>query len=423
VSTQLFAQNIKQDVITLSLTGQQQVSVSTSSTVKNSGEWLDSPAHYKTGTFKLTEKSLIQAIAAVVHTNASYYSSKAKLVLVDGELSGFTKVAPALADSTVADNVWTTEDTDTRTAIANSTASVFASLPNGRHFEVNPTDEVSTPIGHVQPWGQIYIQDAGRKNADGTSPLLENVTYFFGLTVEECYDCFYLNSFISEATFTFSTTTPTQSGPPCCTRPSSTTMFGHGTDRYYLTLSFDNTQNNPYLAPASAVFLGNPGVVSDIKGDGVKPDAITYSDKIKSGIGAPSPYEIRFTLNGIVSYAWTLKFINSSTDLYPDFVGKASYTANGYGFIALSCSLLTGSASITETSTVKSSVFGETGTWTDSWFGIGAGSDYPTDVATPVNVPASLSFHVNANYVSKSAEQKGAGATEPLIGIGYPAWD
>src|ERR1035441_4873675 len=59
VSTQLFAQN-KEDVITLSLTGQEQVSVSTSATVKNAGNWPDGPKYYKTGTTKVTDKDVIK---------------------------------------------------------------------------------------------------------------------------------------------------------------------------------------------------------------------------------------------------------------------------------------------------------------------------------------------------------------------------
>jgi hypothetical protein len=75
---------------------------------------------------------------------------------------------------------------------------------------------------------------------------------------------------------------------------------------------------------------------------------LEYSDSIRSHLGSPSPYETRFTLKGIVTYTWALKFINSS-DIAPDYIGKASYAANGYGFIGLVCQLITGSATFTET--------------------------------------------------------------------------
>jgi len=52
-------------------------------------------------------------------------------------------------------------------------------------------------------------------------------------------------------------------------------------------------------------------------------------------------------LNGIVTYSWTLEMVNAN-DAAADFVGTASYSANGYGFIGLVCSLITGSATFTE---------------------------------------------------------------------------
>jgi hypothetical protein len=427
VGTQLFAQNTKQDTITFGLNVQKQVSVSTSATKANVGNWTDGPMYYKIGSAKLTQVDLLRAIGQVKYTNANFYTSKAKLVLVQGELSGFFKISPDLAASTVRDALTgtfdSTADTDLTTDIPNSTDSLFVGLPNGRHFAVNPTDEVSFPIGHMQPWGQIYVQDAGKKDLiTGVAPLCENVTYFFALTVEECYDCFYLNSFISDATFKLSTTTPGQSGPPCCGTPSHTTMLGHGTDRYYLTLSFDNTQDNPYLHEGSPLFagyegLGKPNSDQTILGDGVAPDQIPYSNPILSHIGKPSPYQIRFTLNGIMTYGWNLKFINGS-DLYPDFVGKGSYAANGYGFIQLYCSLLTGSATFTETVVKQVACctgVGETGSWTDSWYGVGIGGD---EQPTPVNVASSLSFHGTADFVSTHHVE-----TMPAKGIIYQTWE
>ena len=123
---------------------------------------------------------------------------------------------------------------------------------------------------------------------------------------------------------------------------------------------------------------------------------------------------MRFTLNGIVSYNWSLQLINAS-DAAPDFVGTASYSASGFGYIGLICQLLTGSASFAER-IVKTATCCEPASqpWYDSWYGIGAYSDpsnpdvsadtpylnaffdyeeYPQ--ATPLNVPASLTYHAN----------------------------
>src|ERR1035437_9531778 len=81
VSTQLFAQ-VKEDVITFSLTGQKQNSVSHSATVDNQGTWSGlgdasgtGPRFYKTATTKVTDQDIIKFIAYVKHHNANYYRS------------------------------------------------------------------------------------------------------------------------------------------------------------------------------------------------------------------------------------------------------------------------------------------------------------------------------------------------------------
>ena len=223
--TQLFAQNAKQDVITFALTAQSQKSVSTSSSTANNGLWSSLPTYYKTQSTKLTQANLLKAIGFVLHGNANYYSSKAQLVMVQGELSGFFNINQELGSL---DHIDTT-------TLASTVDLLSHQLATGRHFETNPITG-RWPVGHHQPWGQIFVKDSN-------AAVCDNVTYFFALTVQECYDCFYLNSFISDSKFTFKA--GSASGPPCCTSPVSLT--GNGKDLYYLTLSFDNTRNNPYL--------------------------------------------------------------------------------------------------------------------------------------------------------------------------------
>src|ERR1035437_6627159 len=343
VSTQLFAQTVvKQDTITISLTGAKQLSVSTSASVPNFANWSSGPMFYKTTPVKVTDQDIIKYIGAVLWNNANHYSSKAKLVLVQGELSGFFNITPDLAlsrpddDGTALDPYFSeapgfSADGDSSTALANSFDSTTFQLANGRHWDVNPYVPTMYPVGHQQPWGQIYIQNSP------TDTVGENVTYFFAISVEECYDCFYLNSFISTATFKTVNTAP--NGPPCCSGES--VIVGSGKDAYYMTFSFDNTANNPYLYndAANPLYIGDEigmalagganvkGLASDlIIGDGIVPDTIfnhaiynaaiiagktvaeaqlaAYIDSIKSGLGKPSPYEARFTLNGGLTYTW-----------------------------------------------------------------------------------------------------------------------
>ena len=403
-STQLFAQNVKECTMTFALTIMQQKSVSTSPTIPNSGNFSQGPAYYTTQSYKFTEQNLLKAIAYVQHRgNQTFYTSQAKLVLSQSEQGGFWNIDDALAqsyedfnqyfagwsapsnmltgsfnldgtDSTyytglpsiifpsgyVLGDVDTFLDNNPTTTIASGT-DTYARLDTGRHFLPVPYGYATTgeyPVGHMQPWGQIFVKDTGRKDPSGNI-LCENVTYFFYLEVQECYDCFYLSSFISDAKFSYKN--GTQSGPPCCTTPEFLT--GKGTDKYYLSLSFDNTINNSYLNPALATnldesgitnvgyyyeYVGVPGLRPSVGvADGTTPDLLVYSDRIQSQLGHPSPYETRFTLNGIVTYNWNLLLVNP-TDVAADFVGTGSYQANGYGFIGLVCSLITGSATFAE---------------------------------------------------------------------------
>jgi hypothetical protein len=452
LGTQAFAQTyVKEGTISFALTGQEQTSVS-ETTAANAGNWVDTsteygPTHYKTGTIKLTQANLIQDIAYILHGSASYYGSSAKLVLVQGELSGFFVMTPDLSNSVP--STYTTDptdytgtnasaDTDSTTVIGDSTDSLYAALATGRHFETNPITG-QYPIGHLQPWGQIYVKYI-HKSGSTTYVDYENATEFFGLTVQECYDCFYLNSFISDATFTYKSISHAQSGPPCCSVPTSTELIGAGKDRYYLTLSFDDTVNNPYLNKSSALYSGYEGITPTVGGaDGILPDVIVYDNAIKSNLGKPSPYETRFTLNGIVSYGWTLKFVNSS-DAYADFIGSASYTANGYGFIQLYCALLSGTASIVETAVKPAAAEYSTPydfSWNEWWFSTGDYNDiadtdsavalnqnvyfnwYGFTPSTPFNTGANLSYHANFNedYTSFVTQHSYAPTTTATAGV------
>jgi len=455
VGTSLLAQTqmAKEDVITFALTGQYQNSVS-STTSPNAGTWGSPPGYYKTASSKVATSYVIQCIGYVLHGNAGFYSSKAQLVLVQGELSGFFNITDELAavgDPTT--GAPATPQSDNATSFTSTTLPGGGTVPrlaSGRHFlpspTINPLLTGEWPPGHHQPWGQLFVQDPGKAGFSASNPLCENVTPFFSITIEECYDCFYLNSFISDATFKFKS--GSQTGPPCCSSPVSLT--GNGKDRYYMNLSFDNTLNNPYLNPAegNAGYLGNFGEAdptatdynpyfgvtgvgsATLVADGISADLLPYSETIASGLGIPSPYEMRFTLNGIVTYTWALKTINKS-DLQNDFVGSATYVANGYGFIALRCGYLTGTASIAEKIVPASNCclggMLKDGLWYDWWYGTGwnqAQSPWdafatgtPTGFGSPVNMCADLSFHLGYDEEYEPGEQWG---TNPLPGVPQP---
>jgi hypothetical protein len=455
--TPLFAQNAKEGVITFALTSQAQNSVSTS-TASNAGLWSQQPRYYKTVTGKLATSDILQAIAYVLHNkNNNFYGSKAQLVLVQGELSGFFNLnalpsSPNLTDvRPIALTPGLFDITPDFSETTLHSGATFAQLATGRHLEHVPfadppadtTPLVPTsgawPVGHHQPWGQIFVKIPTTAGI----ALCENVTPFFAITVEECYDCFYLSSFITDTTFKYQTGA---SGLPCCTTPTS--LLGNGKDRYYMTLSFDNTLNNPYLNPGAALYVGGWGQATDptlvtynayagkagigfaagtFPGDGITPDFIKYYDSIQSGAGKFNQFVTRFTLNGTVTYTWSLKMINTG-DSVADFVGSASYSANGYGFIALRCALLSGTASIAE-KVVKLTTCCLDDPWYSWWYGIGwnqfqdpwGGFVDPTGVGTPyaapglfespINTPADLSFHTGFDEAYEPGEQSGSNPT------------
>jgi hypothetical protein len=442
VGTSLFAQNTKEGAITFALTGSYQTSVSSSSG-NNQGTWNSPPIYYKTASSKVATVNVLQAIGIVLHGNAGFYSSKAQLILVQGELSGFFNLSDELAhvgDATT--GAPATIQSDFTTSFADTTVvggGTVAKLANGRHFLPNPVSG-TWPPGHHQPWGQIFVKDPGKAPFTVSNPLCENVTFFFSITVQECYDCFYLNSFISDSKFKF--VAGSGSGLPCCGVLES--LQGNGKDKYYMTLSFDNTLNNPYLNPSegNGAYVGAYGS-SDVtavdynpyfgvKGigftalvaDGISADLLPYVESIISSIGQPSPYEMRFTLNGIVTYTWTLKLINKSDTVY-DFVGSASYAANGYGFIALRCGYLTGTASIAEKIIASSNCclggMLKDGLWYDWWYGTGwnqAQSPWdifsigtPTGFGSPINMCADLSYHFGFDEEYEPGEQWGTNPT------------
>jgi len=347
---------------------------------------------YKTKSAKLNTADILRAIAVVLYANPNAYSSSAKLVLVQGELGGFFGLKTPLQNNVLyTNNVVGTTNGD---LIGKFYPGVYTStfgelegrLATGRNFEANPEDD-RLAVGHDQPWGQVFVKD---QNAT----VCDNVTFFFNFDVVECYDCFYLNSFISDSKFTFQE----RQGPPCCAGSSATT--GNGKDKYFMYLSFDNMLTNPYLNPDSYLYVGwLGGKYAGIEGlyeieDGVTPDALEYESSIFNNVANPvdqhdyDVYTMRFTIGGIVTYSWKLQLLNS-TDAVPDFVGNATYPAYGYGFVAKTCSLLTGSASFAER-VVKSEKCCVDRPWYESWYGIGYGM---SGGESEVNIVTALSYH------------------------------
>jgi hypothetical protein len=175
VAGQAYAQKIKQTSLNFSLTRQYESSTNFSS----------SKLQWRTKTAKISNASILSSISAVTGKS---FSSKALIVLAGGELGGFYGAWPDILGQTV------------------------VSLPNGFNRAVIDADLVEVwetlwPAGLWQPamdrlydvdqtlapLAQVYVQDGDA---------CYNVSPLFYITVQECYDCFYLNSFVTDTTFT-----------------------------------------------------------------------------------------------------------------------------------------------------------------------------------------------------------------------------
>ena len=192
VSTQVFAQ-VKEDTITFSLTGQRQNSVSTSASTANAGTWSAGPRYYQSATTKVTDQDIIHFIAYVKHHNATYYSTHAKLVLVQGELSGFFNITPDLGNSIPQNETYNTAsayyldgiiddgsgngftaDFDAQTDIPNSTDSAFVTLANDGSVRI----ERGFVRSEDDPASKTKAEDQKKpsaKDADGFAPLSEKL--------------------------------------------------------------------------------------------------------------------------------------------------------------------------------------------------------------------------------------------------------
>jgi hypothetical protein len=286
LGVQAYAQKVKEGTLNFALTRQ----------FENTTNYTASARQWKSASAKVTSVTVIQAIGATLGSN---FTSSAKLVIENGDWSGFASTNGIL-------------------------------LPNGYNAvdgSIVGSYSPTPPTGKQQAFAYIFIKD-------GT--FCTNVSPFFTFQVRECYDCFYLNSFVTDSRFGTVTKTTITSGPPCCNKitTTSTTGNGSGVDKYYFTLSFDNTINNTKLADAGISGL-------QPKEDGINPNVPP------SGYVATDVNILRFTLNGILTYAWTLTSLNGPDNTQ---IGSVSYAASGYGFIAKTCNLVSGTVTVSEVS-------------------------------------------------------------------------
>jgi hypothetical protein len=370
VGTQAFAApavyQTKEGVINFALTRQYQYQ-------PNTTVFIPAPTTYVTKTAKITSASVIQAISEVLYGTPNHFTPKAVLILGKGaEMQNYYyngALTPSTSTMGYYDNLnhnpelsgfFGTFDPSDWMFDASQNGNV--ALDNGRNHHLNTNsvngEFVAAPTGLSEPWGQIWLKDTGQTDPVTGLTLCVNVTYFFDLQVQECYDCLYMNSFVSDAKFKNGAI----NGPPCCS--PTITQSGSGVDKYYLTLIFDNTANNPHLNynqwndytnefyvdlgyySESFAFPNYNGGLYETD-DGVHPDGLDQNEAVGVDFHPYDTYTMRFTLNGILTYKWTLKSLNPG-DEWPDFIGSATYPATGYGFVSKVCNMIDGTVTIAE---------------------------------------------------------------------------
>jgi hypothetical protein len=175
-------------------------------------------------------------------------------------------------------------------------------------------------------WNAQFIVkdwDAAGKNVI----LCTNVTPFFVIDESYCLFCWDTWDRVTDGYINNNTTVD-----PCIT--SGCDKKGSGVTRYYLTIRFNNTYRNTRLQ----AWLENDYPISHPNG---------------SWIGtADRSYTLDFVLNGIVTYNWTFKNLNTGANLTPAVpMGTHNMPATGYGYSPF-CGHYLGTVTITEKATL-----------------------------------------------------------------------
>lgn len=287
------AQQLKQGVLKVALNRQYEYSTN----------FTASKMVWTTKKDKITEKTIIAGIGRVLKHN---FSDKAQLILERGMLSGFEN--PMEGAETV-------------------NYPVFMANRGVNQAEI----EGQILPGKAQPLGWIFVRDQ-----TGGGYVFVDVTRFFKIEVHECYDCFYLNSFITDTTLKFGAT----EGPPCCSGTSGMTK-AFGKDRYYMCLEFDNTTWNEDVDGEYFPVVTADGVeLKEITAEALDPKEDGITPNMPPFLGSDDTYVLRFRVCGIMKYEWNIK-----EDTY---VGTGNLPVYGYGFVKKVCSMIDGKISVSE---------------------------------------------------------------------------
>ena len=174
------------------------------------------------------------------------------------------------------------------------------------------------------PKALVYVVDS----PNALYPCL-NVSPFFSFEEAYCYFCWDTIDRVTDGTLN---TGSTSVGDICIGSSTSCGTKGSGTTRFYLSIKFNNVNSDNFWLDRSGVFGDRPWLQP------IPYDAITANS-------VPSEAVLHFTVDGVVSYAWSITTKNGFRWAF----GTMNLTF-GNGFAGNPwCGVLKGSVTITET--------------------------------------------------------------------------
>jgi len=180
----------------------------------------------------------------------------------------------------------------------------------------------TTGEGTIVNWPKAWVYISDVNNADPDLRCVD-VTPFFSIEESYCYFCWDTVDRVTDGSITLGTTT---GGDICIGATTTCGTKGSGTTRFYLSVKFNNTINNIWL---SEYYTDIPVIIPE-------PDRLNVANVLI------------FTVNGIVSYKWSYKALDSGAGVVP-FGTMTMSQAGGYGAIPW-CGHFSGSLKITEVS-------------------------------------------------------------------------
>jgi hypothetical protein len=323
VASQAFAQHVKEATLNFSLTHQYQYLVTVNGSPSDTdlswtalvdGDCLDT-LKYTSKSKKITQKEIIKAIG---FTLGGSFTTKATLVL--DNYDNILRAPPYPRYPW-----WMPGQEDEE----GSTYPVWT----------HPEERVEWPDENYIRWSwimwlddtfeyeaNVWVKDPSNANSDWRCV---NVTPFFEIEENYCFFCWDTMDRVTDGSIQELGSSPV----PCFENNTDCGLKGSGKTKWYWTIRFNNTQNNPFFYNDTWLYYWQ-----DWLGFNVNPPAL-------AAYGAAASYSMIWTIGGVVTYSWAYKALGSGEPI--DVIGSLSGNVLGYGATPF-CGVITGSVSMPE---------------------------------------------------------------------------